>query len=87
LTFSKGGVRKAHAVNGWIGVTDNDWFASLSRQPGIDEVKFPQPGGEAVQGAQPRKTSSSNSTFLIEQGAANHGQGDGSTKPVCDENT
>jgi len=23
-----------------IGVTDNDWFASLSQQPGIDEVNF-----------------------------------------------
>jgi len=23
-----------------IGVTDNDWFAFLSQQPGIDEVNF-----------------------------------------------
>jgi hypothetical protein len=25
-------------MNGWIGVTDNEWFTFLSGQPGIDEV-------------------------------------------------
>jgi hypothetical protein len=25
-------------MNGWLGVTDNDWFASLSRQQGIDDI-------------------------------------------------
>jgi len=30
---------------GFVGVTDNDWFAFLSRQPGIDEVNFWQPSG------------------------------------------
>ena len=29
----------------FVGVTDNDWFAFLSQQPGIDEVNFWQPGG------------------------------------------
>ena len=27
-------------MNGFVGVTDNDWFAFLSQQPGIDEVNF-----------------------------------------------
>jgi len=27
-------------MNAFVGVTDNDWFAFLSKQPGIDEVKF-----------------------------------------------
>jgi len=25
-------------MNGYVGVADNDWFAFLSQQPGIDEV-------------------------------------------------
>ena len=25
-------------MKGYIGVTDNDWFAFLSQQPGIDEL-------------------------------------------------
>jgi putative restriction endonuclease len=32
-------------MNGFIGVTDNDWFEFLAQQPGIDEVNFWQPGG------------------------------------------
>jgi len=32
-------------MKGFVGVTDNDWFAFLSQQPGIDEVIFWQPGG------------------------------------------
>jgi len=32
-------------MKGFIGVTDNEWFAFLSQQPGIDEVNFWQPGG------------------------------------------
>ena len=32
-------------MKGYIGVTDNDWFAFLSQQPGIDKVNFWQPGG------------------------------------------
>jgi len=31
-------------MNGFVGVTDNDWFAFLSQQPGIDEVNFWQRG-------------------------------------------
>jgi len=27
-------------MKGFIGVTDNDWFAFLSQQPGIDGVNF-----------------------------------------------
>ncbi|HUT72137.1 MAG TPA: hypothetical protein VMW89_15820 [Desulfatiglandales bacterium] len=27
-------------MKGYIGITDNDWFAFLSQQPGIDEVNF-----------------------------------------------
>jgi putative restriction endonuclease len=33
-------------MKGFIGVTDNDWFAFLSKQPEIDEVNFWQPGGK-----------------------------------------
>jgi putative restriction endonuclease len=33
-------------MNGWVGVTDNEWFAFLARQPEIDEVNFWQPGGK-----------------------------------------
>lgn len=32
-------------MKGFVGVTDNDWFEFLSKQPGIDEVNFWQPGG------------------------------------------
>jgi putative restriction endonuclease len=34
-------------MNGFVSVTDNDWFAFLSHQPGIDEVNFWQPGGRS----------------------------------------
>jgi len=27
-------------MKGFVGITDNDWFAFLSQQPGIDEVNF-----------------------------------------------
>jgi len=32
-------------MKGFVGVTDNDWFDFLSRQPEIDEINFWQPGG------------------------------------------
>ena len=35
-------------MKGVIGVTDNDWFAFLARQPRIDEVNFWQLGGSRV---------------------------------------
>jgi len=38
-------------MKGFIGVTDNSWFAFLSQQPGIDEVNFSQLrpiGGQAL---------------------------------------
>ena len=35
-------------MNAFVGVTDNDWFAFLSQQPGIDEVNFWQPKPEEV---------------------------------------
>ncbi|HUV50580.1 MAG TPA: HNH endonuclease [Anaerolineae bacterium] len=34
-------------MNGFVGVTDNDWFAFLAQQPGIDEVNFWQPSGKS----------------------------------------
>jgi len=34
-----------HGIEGWIGFTDNERFAFLSRQQGIDGVNFWQPGG------------------------------------------
>lgn len=34
-------------MNGFVGVTDNDWFAFLAQQPDIDEVNFWQPGGKS----------------------------------------
>jgi putative restriction endonuclease len=34
-------------MKGFIGVTDNDWFEFLSKQPGIEEVNFWQPGGRS----------------------------------------
>ena len=34
-------------MNGFVGITDNDWFAFLSQQPGIDEVNLWQPSGTA----------------------------------------
>jgi hypothetical protein len=33
-------------MKGFVGVTDNDWFAFLSKQPGIDEVDFRKPMGD-----------------------------------------
>ena len=32
-------------MNGYVGITDGDWFTFLSGLPGIDEVNFWQPGG------------------------------------------
>jgi len=32
-------------MKGFVGVTDNNWFAFLSQQPDIDEVNFWQPSG------------------------------------------
>jgi hypothetical protein len=29
-------------MNAFVAVTDNDWFAFLYQQPGIDEVNFRQ---------------------------------------------
>ena len=52
-------------MKGFVGVTDNDWFAFLSQQPEIDEVNFWQPsadvsfrarqknGGQALQKGEP----------------------------------
>ena len=40
--------KRVDRMKGFIGVTDNDWFAFLSQQPGIDEVNFWQPGGSRV---------------------------------------
>ena len=34
-------------MKGYIGITDNDWFEFLAKQPGIDEVNFWQPGGKS----------------------------------------
>ena len=33
-------------MKAFVGVTDYDWFAFLSQQPGIDEVNFWQPREE-----------------------------------------
>jgi putative restriction endonuclease len=38
-------------MNGYVGVTDFDWFTHLSSQPGIDEVNFWKPGGQQGFGA------------------------------------
>jgi putative restriction endonuclease len=38
---------RKYEMKGFVGVTDNDWFAFLAQQPGIDEVKFWQPGGRS----------------------------------------
>jgi len=35
-------------MRGFVGVTDNEWFAFLARQPDIDEVNFWQPAGGRV---------------------------------------
>lgn len=35
-------------MKGYVGVTDNDWFEFLAKQPGIDEVNFWQPGGNRL---------------------------------------
>ena len=48
MTFLTDGAGKADGVNGWIGVTDNDLLALLSRQQGIDEVNFWQPGDRTI---------------------------------------
>lgn len=48
MTLGEEGGRKAQAMNGWMSDTDDEWFAFLARQPGIDEVGFWQPGGKTV---------------------------------------
>ena len=35
-------------MNSFVGVTDDDWFAFLAAQEGLDEVNFWQPGGSHV---------------------------------------
>jgi hypothetical protein len=44
----KGGGKRSgnYQMKGFVGVTDNDWCAFLSQQPGIDEVNFWQPRSE-----------------------------------------
>lgn len=53
----KGGVRAEIAyrflrqrMKGFDGVTDNDWFAFLSQEPGIDEINSWQPIGTSRKG-------------------------------------
>ncbi len=36
-------------MKGFVGVTDNDWFAFLAQQPRIDEVNFWQPRRKEVE--------------------------------------
>ncbi len=36
-------------MKGFVGVTDNDWFAFLAQQPEIDEVNFWQPRRKEVE--------------------------------------
>jgi putative restriction endonuclease len=36
------------SMKAYVGVTNNDWFAFLSRQPDIDEVNFWQPSGKTL---------------------------------------
>jgi hypothetical protein len=31
----------------YVGITDNDWFASLARQPGVDEANLRRSGRQA----------------------------------------
>jgi hypothetical protein len=38
-------------MNRWMDIADNEWFALVCRQPGIDEVNFRQSGGKTVIGA------------------------------------
>ena len=33
-------------MRGFVGITDNDWFAFLFQQPGIDEANFWQPSAD-----------------------------------------
>jgi hypothetical protein len=40
--------RKTAAMNAWMGDTDDERFAFLARQPGIDDVGFWQPSGKTV---------------------------------------
>ncbi len=37
-------------MKGFDGVTDNDWFAFLSQEPGIDEINSWQPIGTSRKG-------------------------------------
>jgi len=48
MTKEEGAGRKAQTVNGWIGDTDDEWFAFLARRPGIEEVGFWRAGGKTV---------------------------------------
>jgi len=36
-------------MNGYVDITDNDWFDFLSQQLGIDEVNFWQPRRKEVE--------------------------------------
>jgi len=36
------------SMKAYVGVTNNDWFAFLSRQPDVDEVNFWQPSGKTL---------------------------------------
>ena len=36
-------------MKGFVGVTDNDWFAFFLHQPRIDEVNFWQRGGKTCE--------------------------------------
>jgi len=35
-------------MKGFVGITDNDWYAFLSQEPGIDEVNFWQQNSRRI---------------------------------------
>jgi putative restriction endonuclease len=37
-------------MNGYVGITDFDWYTLLASQPGLDEVNFWKPGGQQAFG-------------------------------------
>jgi len=42
---------RKYEMKGFVGVTDNDWFAFLSQQPLLHKTVHPKHGGQARQSA------------------------------------
>ena len=54
-------------MNGYVDITDNDWFDFLSQQPGIDEVNFLPKIARQIKGGQATKITLDKVPWVLKQ--------------------